>query len=61
MKEKTMKIKLDAYEQSIEDNAEKFIPVNETEEAEIESIIASANKTKNINIRISTFLDRPCR
>jgi predicted DNA binding CopG/RHH family protein len=55
MEEKRMKIKLDAYEQSIEDNAEKFIPLNETEKAEIESIIRSANKTKNINIRISAY------
>jgi predicted DNA binding CopG/RHH family protein len=46
---------LDTFEQSIEDTAENFIPVTETEKAEIEAIIASANKTRNINIRISAY------
>ena len=49
------KIKLDAFEQSIEDNAGSFVPVSPREQAEIETIIASANKTKNINIRISEY------
>jgi len=35
--------------------AENFIPVTETEKAEIEAIIDSANKTRNINIRISAY------
>jgi isochorismate hydrolase len=35
----------------IEDNAEFFISVTETEKAGIETIIASANKTKNISIK----------
>ncbi|MDR2428800.1 MAG: hypothetical protein LBD62_03230 [Candidatus Margulisbacteria bacterium] len=47
------KIKLDAFEQAIEDNAAAFVPVSSREQAKIETIIASANKTKNINIRIS--------
>ncbi|AEF81439.1 hypothetical protein [Leadbettera azotonutricia] len=46
---------LDEFEQSIEDNAENFVPISDTEEAEIETIIAAANKTKNINIRISAY------
>ncbi|GHV36971.1 hypothetical protein AGMMS49546_03430 [Spirochaetia bacterium] len=46
---------LDAFEQDIEENAENFVPVTENEQAEIEMIIASANKTKNINIRISEY------
>jgi predicted DNA binding CopG/RHH family protein len=43
------------FEQPIEDAAEQFVPVTDTEKAEIETIIASANKTRNINIRISAY------
>jgi predicted DNA binding CopG/RHH family protein len=50
-----MKITLDAFEQSIEDNAEQFIPLSDTEKGEVETIINAANKTKNINIRISAY------
>jgi len=50
-----MKITLDAFEQSIEDNAEQFIPLSDTEKNEVETIINAANKTKNINIRISAY------
>ncbi|MDR1997588.1 MAG: antitoxin [Candidatus Margulisbacteria bacterium] len=50
-----MKVKLDAFEQSIENNAENFVPVSVAEKAEIETILAAANKTKNINIRISEY------
>jgi predicted DNA binding CopG/RHH family protein len=50
-----MKAKLDDFEQSIEGDAEKFIPVTETEKNQIEALIDSANKTKNINIRISAY------
>jgi predicted DNA binding CopG/RHH family protein len=46
---------LDEFEQSIEDNAGNFVPLSDTEKVEIETIIASANKTKNINIRISAY------
>jgi len=46
---------LDTFEQSIEDNAEKFIPLSDVEKNEVESIINTANKTKNINIRISEY------
>jgi predicted DNA binding CopG/RHH family protein len=53
------KIKLDKYEQSIEDNIQNFVPVSKKERAKIEAIIASANKNKNINIRISSHdIDR---
>ncbi|MDR2922350.1 MAG: antitoxin [Treponema sp.] len=48
-----MKIVLDAFEQSIENNAEQFVPLSDTEKTEVETIINAANKTKNINIRIS--------
>jgi len=50
-----MKIALDNFEQSIEDNAERFIPLSDTEKDEVESIINAANKTRNINIRISAY------
>jgi len=48
-----MKITLDKFEQSIEDNADKFIPLSDAEMIKVKSIIDAANKTKNINIRIS--------
>ena len=50
-----MKVTLDNFEQSIEDNAGKFIPLSGDEMSEVESIINAANKTKNINIRISAY------
>jgi predicted DNA binding CopG/RHH family protein len=50
-----MKKKLDDFEQSIEDNAAKFVPLSDTEMSEVETIINAANKTKNINIRISAY------
>ena len=46
---------LDRFEQSIEDNMKKFVPLSDTEMTEVESIINAANKTKNINIRISAY------
>jgi len=45
-----MKITLDAFEQSIEDNAEQFIPLSDTEKNEVETIINAANKALFINI-----------
>ena len=50
-----MKITLDKFEQSIEDNIEQFVPVSSTENNEVETIINASNKTKNINIRISSY------
>jgi len=52
-------IKLDAYEQSIEDNAENFVSVKGEKLAKIEGLLDGIKKTRNINIRISEFdLDR---
>ena len=48
-----MKKNLDKFEQSIENSAKEFIPLSDTEMNEVISIINAANKTKNINIRIS--------
>ena len=50
-----MKTVLDTFEQSIEDNAERFVPLSAAEQTEIETILNAANKTKNINIRISAY------
>jgi predicted DNA binding CopG/RHH family protein len=50
-----MKSVLDTFEQSIEDNTEKFVPLSDTEKTEVETIINAAKKTKNINIRISAY------
>ena len=50
-----MKNKLDKFEQSIEDNAEKFTTLSDAEKNEVEAIINAANKTRNINIRISEY------
>jgi len=50
-----MKKKLDTFEQSIEENAGKFVPLSTAEMNEVESIINAANKTRNINIRISEY------
>ena len=50
-----MKVTLDKFEQSIEDYAEKFTPLSDTEMNEVDSIINASNKSKNINIRISEY------
>jgi len=46
---------LDDFEKSIEDNAEKFVPLSNDELNKVETIINAVNKTKNINIRISDY------
>ena len=48
-----MKIKLDKYEQKLENEAELYRPVSKKKRLQIERILESARKTKNINIRIS--------
>ena len=50
-----MKNTLDVFEQSIEYNAEQFVPLSDTEKTEVETIINAVNKTRNINIRISEY------
>jgi len=44
---------LDAFEKSIEDDALRFVPLSRDEQTEVEAILSTVNKTKNINIRIS--------
>jgi predicted DNA binding CopG/RHH family protein len=48
-----MKLKLDKYEQSLEKEADSFRPVSKRKRVQIENILESARKTKNVNIRIS--------
>ena len=48
-----MKTTLDVFEQSIEDNAESFIPLSNAEKLKLDTIISTAGKNRNINIRIS--------
>ena len=48
-----MKIKLDKYEQKLENEADLYRPVSKKKRLQIERILESARKTKNINIRIS--------
>ena len=48
-----MKVKLDKYELSLEKQADSFRPVSKKKRLQIEKILESARKTKNINIRIS--------
>jgi len=43
-----MKITLDKFEQSIEDNAEKFKPLSDAETNEVEAIINAANKSMEL-------------
>lgn len=48
-----MRVKLDRYEQRLENEAELFRPVSKKKRLQIQKILESARKTKNINIRIS--------
>ena len=50
-----MKVNLDEFEQSVEDNAEKYLPLSGKEKNKVEAIINASNKTRNINIRISEY------
>ncbi len=48
-----MKTKLDAFERGIEESEPAYRPVTAERKKEIEEILDSAKKTRNINIRIS--------
>jgi predicted DNA binding CopG/RHH family protein len=47
------KPKLDAFEQAIEDQAEQYRPLPPARQAVVDSILESARKSKNVNLRIS--------
>lgn len=49
------KIKLDAYEQKIEDNIDQFVPVSKAERERIESIIEKTRKNTSISLRINNY------
>jgi len=49
------KIKLDAYEQEIEDNIEKLAPVTGEERRHIETIIESTRKNVTISLCIDNY------
>ncbi len=49
------KIKLDAFEKSIENQIGKFVPVSEKEKNRIYSIIDKAKKNISISLRINNY------
>jgi len=49
-----MKHKLDNLEQEIENNIDSYISVSPGEKKMVDDIVSSANKRKNINIRLSS-------
>jgi predicted DNA binding CopG/RHH family protein len=52
-------VKLDKYEQSIENSVKTVTPLSKKKREKIEAIIAGVRKTKNVNIRISNYdIDR---
>jgi predicted DNA binding CopG/RHH family protein len=52
---KKTKIKLDAYEQSIEDMADSFISVSPKTQAKFDAIIERARKSKSISLRLTAY------
>lgn len=48
-------IKLDDFEQDIENNSKEYIPVSNSKKKKIEEIIKEVKKSKNINIRINNY------
>lgn len=48
-----MKTKLDSFERQIENAAASFRPVSKKKLRKVETIIARARKSRNVNIRIS--------
>lgn len=49
----TIKTKLDPFERGIEESEPSYRPVSPERKEEIEAILDSARKSRNINIRIS--------
>ena len=47
------KVKLDAFEQEIENNSSNWVVANSKTISRVNNIIDNARKTKNVNIRIS--------
>jgi len=49
-----MKIKLDKFEQDIEDNAENFVDISKKEKNRINKIIRKSKVKKSINLRLNS-------
>lgn len=49
-----MKIKLDKFEQDIEDNAENFVDISKKEKNKIDKIIQKAKVKRSINLRLNS-------
>ena len=47
--------KLDEFEQQIENDADRFVPVDGAERSRIEQILADGRKSRNVSIRISEY------
>lgn len=47
--------KLDEFEQQIENDADRFVPVDDAERSRIEQILADGRRSRNVNIRISEY------
>jgi predicted DNA binding CopG/RHH family protein len=52
---KKTKIELDAYEQSIENRADSFVPASPNTQAKFDAIIERARKSKSISLRLSAY------
>jgi predicted DNA binding CopG/RHH family protein len=52
---KKAKIKLDAYEQSIEDMADSLVPASPKTRAKFDTIVERARKSKSISLRFSNY------
>jgi predicted DNA binding CopG/RHH family protein len=52
---KKAKIELDAYEQSIEDMADSFVPVSPKTQAKFDAIVEKARKSRSISLRLSNY------
>ncbi len=50
------KIELDDFEKEVEKQAERYISVTPKEKKQIENILKSAKKTKNINLRMTEYV-----
>lgn len=53
MEDKVRNTRLDDHERQIEDDAERFVPMDGEERIRIEQVLANSRKNRNVNIRIS--------
>ena len=55
MEDKVRNTRLDDHERQIEDDAERFAPMDGEERTRIEQVLANSRKSRNVNIRISEY------